>query len=488
MVRQSFLKSLPCVETLNRWDCSTNYKPGISKDIINHVSNLVQSSLQKGQRLVFNLTFDEMNIKKWTFYCKTSQEWKGLVDLGGQLQDEKGERQQASKAIVFMLLNINGAFKAPVAYYLTNSLSGEEKCILLKDLLIELHNNSINIVSITFDGDESNQKSCKILGANFDYTDKANFRSYFLHPCTSENVYIFFDPCHMLKLVRNYFALKGPILNKESQKISWDFIKKLNDLQYEEGLHCTCKIRNRHVYFSNEKMKVFLAVQVLSSSTSLALTYVEKELNHPHFKGTAATAEFCKNFNDIFDLLNTKNIFCKTPGTAVTVNSLPALIIQINKFVEYISSLQIYVPIKRKTKDNDISATKSVLKCVLQTTTVRTGFAGLIICLKNLYALCYDLLTKKICNYFLSYKISQDHVEMFFALIRRMNGFTNNPTSIQFRLAYKKLLLNNMNVLVPAIANCTPQDLTLMISDASNANEKSQENENTKQERVKSIF
>jgi len=76
---------------------------------------------------------------------------------------------------------------------------------------------------------------------------------------------------------------------------------------------------------------------------------------------------------------------------------------------------------------------------------------------------------------------------MFFALIRRMNGFTNNPTSIQFRLAYKKLLLNNMNVLVPAIANCTPQDLTLMISDASNANEKSQENENTKQEGVKSI-
>jgi len=87
----------------------------------------------------------------------------------------------------------------------------------------------------------------------------------------------------------------------------------------------------------------------------------------------------------------------------------------------------------------------------------------------------------------LSYKISQDHVEMFFALIRRMNGFTNNPTSIQFRSAYKKLLLNNMNVLVPATANCTPQDLTLMISDASNANEKSQENENTKQERVKSI-
>jgi len=48
-----------------------------------------------------------------------------------------------------MLVNINSAFKAPVAYYLTNSLSGEKKCILLKDLLIELHNNSINVVSLS---------------------------------------------------------------------------------------------------------------------------------------------------------------------------------------------------------------------------------------------------------------------------------------------------------------------------------------------------
>lgn len=77
------------------------------------------------------------------------------------------------------------------------------------------------------------------------------------------------------------------------------------------------------------------------------------------------------------------------------------------------------------------------------------------------------LFEEKIVNYFLSYKISQDHVEMFFALIRRMNGFTNNPTTIQFRSAYKKLLLNNINVSVPASANCTPQDKTLMITDES---------------------
>jgi len=77
-----------------------------------------------------------------------------------------------------MLVNINGNFKTPVAYYFTNSLSGSEKSILLKDLLIKLHENNIDVVNITFDGDESNQKACKLLGANFNYSDQENFKPY----------------------------------------------------------------------------------------------------------------------------------------------------------------------------------------------------------------------------------------------------------------------------------------------------------------------
>ena len=53
---------------------------------------------------------------------------------------------------------------------------------------------------------------------------------------------------------------------------------------------------------------------------------------------------------------------------------------------------------------------------------------------------------------------------MFFALIRGLNSFTNNPTAVQFQSAYKKLLLNNMNITVPASANCLPQDDTSLIS------------------------
>ena len=65
----------------------------------------------------------------------------------------------------------------------------------------------------------------------------------------------------MLKLVRNYFALKGP-LYRNSKPINWNYIIQLNEKQYQEQMHCACKIKNRYVYFHNEKMKVFLAMQV----------------------------------------------------------------------------------------------------------------------------------------------------------------------------------------------------------------------------------
>lgn len=41
-------------------------------------------------------------------------------------------------------------------------------------------------------------------------------------------------------------------------------------------------------------------------------------------------------------------------------------------------------------------------------------------------------------NYFLTYKISQDHIEMFFSAIRSKGGYNNNPTAKQFEDAYKR--------------------------------------------------
>ena len=41
----------------------------------------------------------------------------------------------------------------------------------------------------------------------------------------------------------------------------------------------------------------------------------------------------------------------------------------------------------------------------------------------------------------LTYKLSQDHLELFFSSVRTRGGFNNNPTARQFTAAYKRLLV-----------------------------------------------
>jgi len=138
--------------------------------------------------------------------------------------------------------------------------------------------------------------------------------------------------------------------------IKWDYIVKLNEKQYEEKLHCACKIKNWHIFFQNEKMKVFLAAQVLSTSSSASLNYLENEINDINFKGASATAKFCKIFNDIFDLLNSKNKYCKTPGrNGVAEKDLSKLKQKIYKYINYIEKLEIttFISAKQKTKNKE---------------------------------------------------------------------------------------------------------------------------------------
>jgi len=56
--------------------------------------------------------------------------------------------------------------------------------------------------SITFAGTRVNLTMCTSLGANF-ACGSPEFKPWLQHPVTNEHVLIFWDPCHMLKLIRN---------------------------------------------------------------------------------------------------------------------------------------------------------------------------------------------------------------------------------------------------------------------------------------------
>jgi hypothetical protein len=86
---------------------------------------------------------------------------------------------------------------------------------------------------------------------------------------------------------------------------------------------------------------------------------------------------------------------------------------------------------------------------------------------------CRNLLDSQVCKYVLTYRFSQDHLELFFNAVRQSLGQNNNPTASQFRSAYRSLLtragvkpshLGNVEqqglvelMQISPLANCRPE-------------------------------
>jgi len=124
----------------------------------------------------------------------------------------------ATQAFV-MLVCINNHFKIPIAYYLIQSLNGREKVNLICNILCGLYKHNIDVVSIIFDGASSNISICEILGAQLKECHVEKL-VYFTHPVDeSKRIRIFYDACHMIKLVRNTFAQED-IIDENDNTIS----------------------------------------------------------------------------------------------------------------------------------------------------------------------------------------------------------------------------------------------------------------------------
>ena len=147
--------------------------------------------------ILCNLVMDEMSIKKAVELVNDGEyEYVDIADV----KDGK----EAGDVLVVMVVCENGKFKIPVSHYFIQSLSGEEKAQIVTENLHALHDTGITITSLTFDSLQSNTTMCNILGAKS--TLKNDEKFCFPHPVTHEDVYVIYDGCHALKLIRNALA------------------------------------------------------------------------------------------------------------------------------------------------------------------------------------------------------------------------------------------------------------------------------------------
>lgn len=223
-----------------------------------------------------------MSIRKHIHF--NGKEYIGFINFGTKI--DSNELPLAKEVVVIMAVAVNEHWKIPVAYYFIDVLTAKDRANIITNVLRSIHETGIDIISLTFDGPQYNFAMTNILRANLQ-VDKA-LQIFFPHLITKKPVYIILDACHMIKLVRNCFAEYKVLQNKNNEEIRYDFVEKLIHVQEKYGLHINTKVRLRHFNWQNEKMKVCLAVQVLSNSVSIGIQYLRESLKLPEFVNSEA--------------------------------------------------------------------------------------------------------------------------------------------------------------------------------------------------------
>lgn len=436
-IRNQFNTCLPHRRTISKWYECVEGSPGFTKEAFEALTRLQLSSLHKP---VCSLMIDEMSIRKFVEW--DGKQYHGYVDFGANLDGDY--EQEATNVLVFMLVCVNGGWKLPLGYFLVVSLNAEQKKQLILTCIDLIEATNTKVVSLTFDGASSNLAMYKLFGCT---TDLKKLHSNFI--LNNSSISVFWDPCHMVKLIRNTLGEKKVLIDMNGNEINWRYIEQLNDIQESEGLHLGNKLRSSHVNFFKQKMKVKLATQTLSKSVADAIDFCASALKLPQFRNCEGTINFIKLMNTAFDILNSRTITAPSWKKAVCQSNVDDIKQFIDEIIIYLSELRF--PDGQKV----IYSNR------------KTGFLGIAICLNSLKDMYDDVVGKQnLLKYLPMYKFSQDHVELFFSAIRSHGGSNNNPTARQFQAAYKRLLIR-CELRDNGVGNCIPLEQIPVLNCAS---------------------
>ena len=221
------------------------------------------------------------------------------------------------------------------------------------------------------------------------------------------------------------------------KQVKWVYLEKLNEIQEREGSYLANKLTSDHIQWHMHKMNVKLAAQTFSSSVADAIEFLFYDLKQPGFKGCEGTVKFIRAIDMAFDILNSR-----TPKASGFKRPLQRMNFSMNE-----KSLV-------STTNMLLGATSSKgMKIIL--TKRKTGFICFATSIKSILSVAKGLLFRPVhpLAYVLTYRFSQDHLEVFFSCIRARNGWNNNPNSMQFRSSLQSMLFHN-SVKGALKANC----------------------------------
>lgn len=402
-LRNKFNSNLPSIRTIRCWYSSINGSPGFTNEAFDALRQRAEIMKAQGKQLIIAIIFDEMYIRWHLQWDQAKKQYVGHITVG-----QPGEHEYTTplckEAFVVMVSGIGDEFKLPVGYFLSKGLKSDEKAAIVNETIYRLHLIGVKPASLTFDGPQANIATAKKLGANFDRD-----QPYFVNPFDKNSVvYLILDPPHMLKLCRNCLGNKDVIKNSKNDEICWKFIEKLQEVQENQNLNLGNKLTKTHMEYKSNKMNVRLAAQTLSNSTATSIDFLNKEKKSPDFINSEATTHYLRVFNNLFDIMNSKQ------GHTDTKYKRPLSEETIDEFTTYFQMAKQYIKGLKLLEDGQV---KSILK-----TRSFTPFFGFYHDMTSFLGIYHDYIVPNGYENFFAFNVSQDHLETFFGAIRSMGG------------------------------------------------------------------
>jgi hypothetical protein len=181
-------------------------------------------------------------------YDRHADEVTGFADLG----DDKEDDSLAREALVFMAVGVKEKWKMPLAYFFVDCLSGANLSRLISQTIVRLNDTGSRVLAVTLDGSAINCSAMRHLGCKL----CEEILHSFPHPSDpTKLVYVYWDPCHMLKLLRNMLG-EWKVLYTKWGPVRWQHIVGLHEYQVREGISAANKLSERHIAYERQKMKV----------------------------------------------------------------------------------------------------------------------------------------------------------------------------------------------------------------------------------------
>jgi DNA transposase THAP9 len=422
-VRKTFNSCLPHSRTLSRWYKCIDGKAGFTEEAFIALKKAVELKSLHNQKLICNLAIDEIHIRPHVEPDgETGYVYNGSSDTSDAV---------ATKILVFLVVALNASWKIPVGYFPITSMTGEQKKNLVTRCIENIVNTGSELIGVTFNGDSSNLSMARLFGIQ---TEPPFESTTFKIESNNIEFFIFVDAVHCIKLVRNTLCeVKYDIIDSENGVIKWEYFQKLNELQYNKGLH----LPNTHINFKLQKMKVRSSTQTLSESVADALECCKTVLKLEDFKDSGPTIKFVRMMSNIFDILNSHNINAVGHKKALCEANIDETLKFADAAVAYLSSLRF-----------------SMGQLIIESNR-STGFVGLLMNLKNIQNLYNRFIVSKKLIYLPFNKLNQDHIELFLANICSRLDQNNNPTVRQFMTAYIRSL-KTCEIIENGIGNCLP--------------------------------